>query len=376
MYESFYNLRERPFTLRPDPAFLYLSPKHALALSMLEYGLTGQTGFVVVTGEVGSGKTTIIRQFLRLIDRTTIVGVISNTHVAFGDILQWVFQALDIDVVASSMAARYQAFTNYLIKQYGDGYQVVLIVDEAQNLTIDALEELRLLSNINADRDEILQIILVGQPELLTKLQRPELRQFAQRISLHHHLLPLTYTETCNYIRHRLSVAGADHEVFDALAMGAIYNFTDGVPRLINSICDMALVYGFSEGKRVIDINVILSVVRDREGGGIQVQARKVADLNREALIDQVNRSFCGDVSLAISAEAMSEASTPIASSMPAMNHNGQVTGPDRTYGLAIENEPAVAALSGKTEGISWPQEVDPSLLLETCRRILRQSDA
>src|SRR5258707_11691816 len=235
MYESFYNLRERPFTLRPDPAFLYLSPKHALALSMLEYGLTGQTGFVVVTGEVGSGKTTIIRQFLRLIDRTTIVGVISNTHVAFGDILQWVFQALDIDVVASSMAARYQAFTNYLIKQYGDGYQVVLIVDEAQNLTIDALEELRLLSNINADRDEILQIILVGQPELLTKLQRPELRQFAQRISLHHHLLPLTYTETCNYIRHRLSVAGADHEVFDALAMAAVYNFTDGFLRLINS---------------------------------------------------------------------------------------------------------------------------------------------
>lgn len=292
MYESFFNLKERPFTLRPDPTFLYLSPEHALALTKLEYGLTGQTGFVVVTGDVGSGKTTLIRRFLKLVDRNTTVGVISNTHAAFGDILEWVFQALGIETDAMTSAARYLAFTSYLLEQYAAQRQVVLIVDEAQNLSIGALEELRLLSNVNADSEEIIQIILAGQPELLEKLQRPELRQFAQRVSLHHHLLPLSCTETCRYIRHRLSVAGASYEIFDVLAMSAIYYFTDGVPRLINSICDMALVYGFARGKRTIDVNIVLSVVQDREQGGLHSLAKRAADMKHEVLLGYVSEIY------------------------------------------------------------------------------------
>jgi len=292
MYESFFNLKERPFTLRPDPTFLYLSPEHALALTKLEYGLTGQTGFVVVTGEVGSGKTTLIRRFLKLVGRNTTVGVISNTHAAFGDILEWVFQALGIETDATTSAARYLAFTNYLLEQYEAQRQVVLIVDEAQNLSIGALEELRLLSNVNADSEEIIQIILAGQPELLEKLQHPELRQFAQRVSLHHHLLPLSCTETSRYILHRLSIAGASNEIFDVLAMSAIYYFTDGVPRLINSICDMALVYGFAQGKRIIDVNIVLSVVQDREQGGLHSLAKRAADVKHEVLVDYASKIY------------------------------------------------------------------------------------
>ena len=287
MYEAFYGMKERPFALTPDPAFLFLSAKHSLALSMLEYSLTGQAGFTVVTGEIGSGKTTLIRQFLKRPDRSINVGVISNTHVGFGDLLQWVLLAFGILSPAGDKASRYQAFASYLIEQYGAGKQTVLVVDEAQNLSIESLEELRLLSNINADKDQLLQMILVGQPELLENLKRPELRQFAQRVSVHYHLSPLSYPETRDYIRHRLKVAGASPNLFDKMAIGAIYYFSNGVPRLINSLCDMSLVYGFAESKRMIDIDTILAVVRDREKGSLLVLPKASGDISRETLIAQ-----------------------------------------------------------------------------------------
>jgi type II secretory pathway predicted ATPase ExeA len=292
MYESFFGLTERPFTLRPDPSFLYLSPQHSIALSMLEFALTGQAGFVVVTGEIGSGKTTLIRHFLKRSDRKATIGVISNTHAGFGDVLQWVLQALNIEVDSNRRSKLYQAFIDYLSREYQAGRQVVLIVDEAQNLSIAALEELRLLSNIDIDRDHALQIILVGQPELMEKLQGPELRQFAQRISVHYHLSPLTYRESCAYIRHRLGVAGATEEIFDQWATAAVYYFANGLPRVMNSICDMALVYAFAAGEHLVDIDTIFSVVRDREKNGIQALSRRSSETSREALIDQAIRSF------------------------------------------------------------------------------------
>lgn len=288
MYESFYGLSERPFALTPDPSFLFLSPKHALALSMLEYSVTGQAGFTVVTGEIGSGKTTLIRQFLRRVSPACNLGVISNTHEAFGDLLQWVLYAFAQDVAAPDKAGRYQQFVQYLIAQYGLGKQTVLIVDEAQNLSIETLEELRLLSNVNADKDQLIQMILVGQPELLEKLRRPELKQFAQRISVHYHLQALSYPETRDYIRHRLRTAGAKRAIFDRLAIGAIYYFSGGVPRLINSICDMALVYGFAQGEHNIDIDTILSVVKDREGGTLLALPNSTAHLDRDQLTGKI----------------------------------------------------------------------------------------
>lgn len=287
MYEAYYGMKEKPFALMPDPAFLYMSRKHGMALSMLEYSLTGQAGFSVVTGEVGSGKTTLIRQFLRLVDRGITVGVIANTHPSFGDLLQWVLQAFNVRSDAKDKASRYQAFVEYLVSQNKAGKRTILIVDEAQNLRIETLEELRLLSNVNSDKDQLLQMVLVGQPELLEKLKQPELRQFAQRISVHYHLQPLAFEETRNYIRHRLQLAGADPQLFDELAIGAIHHFTTGVPRLINSVCDMALVYGYANSLRRIDIDTILGVVEDKEQGTLLVLPKSRTEISREQLIQR-----------------------------------------------------------------------------------------
>lgn len=326
MYESHFGLTERPFTLRPDPSFLYLSHQHSMALSMLEFGLTGQAGFVVVTGEIGSGKTTLIRHFLHRRDRRATIGVISNTHAGFGDILQWVFQALNIEMKSSKRSVRYQAFTNYLAQQYAAGQQVVLIVDEAQNVSIPALEELRLLSNIDIDRDHTLQIILVGQPELMEKLQRPELRQFAQRISVHYHLSPLTYRESCAYIRHRLAVAGATEEIFDTWAMAGVYYFADGVPRVMNSICDMALVYAYAAGAQVVDIDTVFSVVQGREKNGIQALAKRSSETSRDALIEKAIGSFGQSDHVSPAEEATNGATR----SIPPISHatNGEPSTP------------------------------------------------
>lgn len=295
MYESFYGLRARPFSLRPDPDFLYLSHQHSVALSMLEFSLTGQAGIVVVTGEIGSGKTTLIRHFLRQGERSTIIGLISNTHTGMGEILQWVLQALKIETKSVSKSIRHRALLSYLTQQAIAGHQVVLIVDEAQNLSIAALEELRLLSNIDLDKDNTLQIVLVGQPELLEKLRRPELVQFSQRISAHYHLTPLTYRESCGYVRHRLAVAGARREIFDDLALGAVYYFSGGTPRLMNSLCDMAMVYGYAAGRPAVDLDLVQTVVCDRERLGVQVLAKRTTDISRDALIEAIEQRFGED---------------------------------------------------------------------------------
>lgn len=271
MYEAHFGFREKPFSLLPDPAFLYLSPKHAAALSLLEYALSDQAGFVVLTGEVGSGKTTLVRKFLKMVDRETSIGLVSTMHKGHGDLLRWVLQAFGVKVPADDAGAPYRAFVDYLLAQYSRGRRTILIVDEAQNMSLDALEELRLLSNVNADSDLLLQIILVGQPELLDKLRRPELRQFAQRIAVHYHLAPLEYPETRAYVRCRLQVAGGQPSVFAETAIAAVHSVTGGVPRLINSICDMALVYGFAEGRRAIELETVIKVARDKCASGLDV---------------------------------------------------------------------------------------------------------
>jgi type II secretory pathway predicted ATPase ExeA len=269
MYESFYGLTEKPFTLLPDPEYLYLSPKHQRALTLLQYGMMNRAGFSVICGDTGAGKTTLIRRLLSELEDNTTVGLITNTHQSFGELLNWVLMAFGLDGEGKSKSQMHHMFVNFLIEQYAQNKHTVLIVDEAQNMKADTLEELRMLSNINADKDQVLQVILAGQPALRETLRRPELMQFAQRIAVDYYLEALNEQETHDYIQHRLQVAGAKQTIFTDDACSAIYQYSGGTPRLINLLCDTALVYGYAEQRKTIDASLVHDVVREQHSNSI-----------------------------------------------------------------------------------------------------------
>lgn len=269
MYERYYGFTEKPFSLVPDPAFLYLGRKHRAALTMLQYGLLSNAGFTVVTGEIGSGKTTLIRQILNEVEHDLTVGLISNTHRSFGELLQWVLMSFGLEHRGREKVELYEAFVDFVINEYAQSRRTVLIIDEAQNLGVDTLEELRMLSNVNADKSQVLQLVLVGQPELRETLQSPELAQFAQRVLVAHHLEALSMEEAADYVRHRLRVAGGDPELFEPKAASLLWYHARGVPRVINALADIALVYGYAAQQSTIDAELVKEVVRDRRRGGI-----------------------------------------------------------------------------------------------------------
>lgn len=269
MYESHYGLRQRPFELTPDPGFLYPSRHHQFALMMLEYAVVSRTGFALLTGEVGSGKTMLVRRLLERLSEDVKVGLISNTNRRFGKLLQWVCLAYGLDYQGKDDAELYQTFVDFLVNEYGEGRRVLLIVDEAQNLDATMLEELRVLSNVNADRHLVLQTVLVGQPELRETLRRRDLRQFAQRIGTEYHLPTLSMHETRSYVRHRLNVAGGSSALIATDAIDLAWSRSGGIPRLVNQLCDTALVYGFADRRASVDMETMAQVVADRTAGGI-----------------------------------------------------------------------------------------------------------
>ncbi len=269
MYESFYGLSGKPFSLLPDADFLFLSKRHRRAINLLEYGIVTQAGFMVITGDVGAGKTTVIRRYLKSAGSDVTVGVITNASASLGRLLNWVAMAFELKTTGQDEVSLYTSFVDFLLAQYARGKRTVLIIDEAQNLKADMLEELRMLSNVNNEKDQLLQMVLVGQPELLDMLKRPDLRQFVQRISVHCHLEPLSAAETAAYIRHRLGVVGGSPELFDDTACAAVFYFTSGVPRLINLLCDQAMVYAFSEDQPHISFETIAEVAADRDRAGL-----------------------------------------------------------------------------------------------------------
>jgi len=269
MYQNFYGFREKPFSLLPDSGFLYLSGKHRMALTLLEYGLLNQAGFTVISGAIGTGKTTLIRKILNDIDPSIKVGLISNTHQTFGDLLQWIAFAFDLPHQGRDKVQLYQDFMDFIIQEYARGRRTVLIVDEAQNMSAETLEELRMLSNVNADKDQVLQIILVGQRELRETLQRPDLVQFAQRIGVDYHLEPLDAQETSDYIRYRCKIAGGKAELFSDQACQLLHQYSGGVPRLINLLCDTALVYGYAEQRDRVDAALVEEVAQEKLQGGL-----------------------------------------------------------------------------------------------------------
>ena len=269
MYEAFFGFREKPFSLLPDPAFLYLGKMHSAAFSMLEYGIVNHAGFTVITGDIGCGKTTLIRHLLNNLEQDITVGLISNTHKSFGELLQWVMLAFGLEYQGSNKVKMYCAFTDFLIDEYAKNRRTVLIIDEAQNLKSKTLEELRMLSNINADKHQVLQLILAGQPELRNILRKPELVQFAQRVAVDYHLGALNCEETAAYIKHRLALAGGKPGLFTNQACELIYKSTKGIPRLINILCDTALVYGYAELRKRISEAQILAVLEDKAKSGV-----------------------------------------------------------------------------------------------------------
>ena len=278
MYERHFGLKTKPFSLTPDPAFLYPSRQHAKAMTMLEYGLESQAAFSLLTGAIGSGKTTLVQRLVRQLGDQVVVGLISNTHARFESIHRWVLSALNIVPADHSDIAQYEALVQTMVQAYAKGRRTLLIIDEAQNLSVEVLEELRLLSNINSEKDLILQILLVGQPELRKKLSRPKMRQFAQRVSVDFHLRPLSRREAQDYVRHRLQVAGRDTPLFTPEAIDLLHATTKGVPRLMNQLCDFALLYAFADGLTSIDADLIGQVIHDRRGGVALPAAAETAD--------------------------------------------------------------------------------------------------
>jgi len=276
MYEDFYGLKERPFTLVPDPDYLFLGSQHKLARAYLEYGIKERMGFVVLTGEIGTGKTTLIKSLLREKEATQRLGVLYQTSVEAEDLLDLLLKEFQIrGPLGGSRAVRLGAFNQFLLSSHGRGEHVVLVVDEAQNLGPKALEELRLLSNLQTDKEPLLQVILVGQPGLRARLRHPALRQLAQRVAIHYHLRPLDRDETKEYIHFRLARAGGSG-IFTASALDKLFEYTQGVPRRINAWCDLALVAGFAEGRHELDGEFIDLVVA-AQGGSLEDTEEKEA---------------------------------------------------------------------------------------------------
>jgi putative secretion ATPase (PEP-CTERM system associated) len=305
MYEKFYGFSERPFQITPNPAFLYRSSKHDTALTYLEYGLTENVGFILLTGEVGSGKTTLVQYITRRLESDIEAAVIFNTNVSAEELLALILDEFEIPRPPGGKADMLMALNQFLVDRYSHRKRVLLVIDEGQNLSDQALEEVRMLSNLQSDDQSLLQIMLVGQPELVARLKQPSMRQFSQRIAASYHLTGLDREETEKYIAHRLRKAGARAALFTPAAVDVIYKLSGGIPRAINLVCQAALVYGFAENAEKIGQDTILQISKDNLCVGVE-------------------------------AAKPCESSAPAAAAGPAAHHNGN--GFERKLGV-LESE-------------------------------------
>ena len=285
MYLKHFGFKKMPFNITPDSSFFFESAKHTEALSTLIYAVEERKGFVVITGNIGSGKTTVCRTFLNKLTSTTQTALITNTHMSGKDMLVNILEDLEIEYTPGSKSKLLSRLNHYLIEQLRNDRNVVVIIDEAQNLTPSVLEEIRMLSNLETETEKLIQIILLGQPELKKKLSMPKLEQLRQRIAVYYHLDPLTEEETKKYILYRLKIAsGSTRKYFTKEAFDVIFQFSKGVPRLINSICDSAFLNGFIYEKDTIDGKLMQEVVDEAPMTQIGGQ---IANLN-----DRFDESF------------------------------------------------------------------------------------
>jgi len=267
MYLEYYNLNEYPFNITPDPRFLYFSQHHREAFDHLIYGITQRKGFIELTGEVGSGKTTLCRAVLASLDEDVETALILNPSLTETQLLRAMLNDFGLDVRGRDRLAYVETLNVFLLEKNAKGTNVALVIDEAQDLTPQVMEQVRLLSNLETDQHKLIQIVLCGQPELKKRLARPDLRQLRQRITVRYHLPPLTLQETTTYIMHRLAVAGANGSlVIDPGGVKEVFRYSKGGPRLINAVCDNALLAGYVDRVKTINARCVRKAIKQLEG--------------------------------------------------------------------------------------------------------------
>jgi general secretion pathway protein A len=266
MYAAYFGLKENPFKLTPEPRYLFLSEYHRDALNCLIYGIEGKKGFILVTGGIGTGKTTICRSLLKSLGDSVETALIFNTAISELDLLETMMTEYGISVPGRQRSKKIyvDALNEFLLRKFAAGKNVVLLIDEAQNLSHGVLEQVRMLSNLETEREKLIQIVLIGQPELNNALMLPALRQLNERITVRHDLRPLLPRDVCSYIEYRLQVAGGPGSIrFTSGAFGLIYGFTEGIPRRINAVCDRALLIAYTKGVSYIDRKLVKLAVQD-----------------------------------------------------------------------------------------------------------------
>ncbi len=264
MYESWYGFREKPFNLTPDPKYLYLSQRHAEAFAHLEFGRRERGGFILITGEVGTGKTTLARYFLSKLGPDTHTAFVLYPALTADELLRTILDDLHVKPEGDSKKRLVDALHRFLLEARAANRNVVLLIDEAQDLSAEVLEQIRLISNLETDTEKLIQIVLMGQSELRDILARHELRQLAQRVTARYHLSPLSLAETCEYVRHRVVVAGGEGKVgFTSDALAAAHHLSGGVPRLVNLVCDRALLAGYVQGSRTITPGMVRQAAKE-----------------------------------------------------------------------------------------------------------------
>jgi general secretion pathway protein A len=375
MYERFYQLRERPFALSPDPEYLYPSRVHQEALDYLRYGLESQAGFIVITGEIGSGKTTLLQSLLRNLDNQTSVGRIVNTMLEPRELLETIMIDFGLDPTGRSKPLMLRDLSQYLVDQRLAGRLVLLVIDEAQNLGLGSLEELRMLSNLETEKSKLLQIVLVGQPTLRDKLAAPELEQLRQRITVSYHLMPLDAEETGNYINHRLRRAALAAPIeFPREATDLIHARSRGVPRIINVICDAALVFGYAEERRVFDAVTIREVLTELEATGVLPAEGPAAAASIPT----------APVAAAASAPATTPATNAIPTPAATVGTTPTIAAPAPTVASPYPASPAYAATTGSAasapaaasaEAVTRSALSAAALAIEQRERALRQRE-
>ncbi len=355
MYQSFFGLAEAPFSIAPDPRYLYMSRSHQEALAHLLYGLSGDGGFVLLTGEVGTGKTTVCRCLLEQIPDSCDVAYIFNPRLTVAELLSTVCTEFGITYPAGNTSIKVfvDCINAYLLDAHARGRHTVLIIDEAQNLAADVLEQMRLLTNLETNQRKLLQIILLGQPELAEMLARPELRQLAQRIVARYHLGPLPKSEVAAYVRHRLDVSGAKQQLIPPALMGRLHRLSGGVPRVLNLLCDRALLGAYAQGKERVDRPTLTKAAREVFGQ----PARRRRNLFR-ALAASLTLVAGGAALAVVVYQQQQHATTPPAQALQAeaqAEHPAQSTPPSAAQEVKqATREPTLA------DSLAWSPD-DPS---------------